>query len=114
MLGDHIANLPEASQHTLTGLDFFPHLISDPFADGLSSAFTFAIVCCIIGAIASLFTGGRKSATETAEVETRSESLGAELAAVAADASMEAPSELIDEPQINEPQINEPLSVRGR
>ncbi|MCH5642363.1 MULTISPECIES: MFS transporter [unclassified Gordonia (in: high G+C Gram-positive bacteria)] len=114
LLGDHISSLPAANQHTLTGLDFFPHLISDPFADGLTSAFTFAIVCCIIGAIASLFTGGRKSATETAEVETRSESLGAELAAVAADASMEAPSELIDEPQINEPQINEPLSVRGR
>ncbi|WOC14062.1 MFS transporter [Gordonia sp. MP11Mi] len=43
----------------LTGLDFFPHLISGPFADGLSAAFWFAVVCCVLGAIFSLFTGSR-------------------------------------------------------
>ncbi|SDU47177.1 MFS transporter [Gordonia westfalica] len=62
LLGDQLNGIPDASRETLTGLDFFPHLISSPFADGLSAAFTFAIVCCVIGAVASLFTNPRKSA----------------------------------------------------
>lgn len=98
LLGHHLTGLPPADQSTLTGLDFFPHLISDPFADGLTAAFTFAIVCCIIGAIASLFTGARRSAQVTVTVDTsQNEPLGAELAAVAASAG-ESPAELIDPP----------------
>ncbi|NMO01942.1 MFS transporter [Gordonia sp. TBRC 11910] len=93
LLGHSLHSLPAANQAHLTGLDFFPHLISAPFADGLSAAFTFAIVCCILGAVASLFTGRPKSA-EPAERH----SVGEELAAVAADATMESPGELIDEP----------------
>ena len=96
LLGHHLTGLPPADQSTLTGLDFFPHLISDPFADGLTAAFTFAIVCCVIGAIASLFTGARRSAQVTVTVDTsQNEPLGAELAAVAASAG-ESPAELID------------------
>lgn len=95
LLGPHLNSLGAASQQHLTGLDFFPHLISDPFADGLSAAFTFAIVCCLFGALASLFTG---NPTAGSEGEATQHSVGAELAAVAADASMESPSELIDEP----------------
>ncbi|MFZ2242110.1 MAG: MFS transporter [Gordonia amarae] len=68
LLGSHLHTLPQANQDTLTGLDFFPHLISDPFADGLSTTFTFAIVCCVIGAAASLFTGTRDQLVETIEV----------------------------------------------
>lgn len=109
LLGQHLGTLPAADQHTLTGLDFFPHLISSPFADGLSAAFTFAIVCCVIGAIASLFTGrrpvtaeplspnpspGPQTGNDGAEI-----SVGEELAGVAASASGEAPAELIDEPR---------------
>lgn len=98
LLGHHLTGLPPADQSTLTGLDFFPHLISDPFADGLTAAFTFAIVCCIIGAIASLFTGARRSAQVRVTVDTsQNEPLGAELAAVAASAG-ESPAELIDPP----------------
>ena len=99
LLGHHLTGLPPADQSTLTGLDFFPHLISDPFADGLTAAFTFAIVCCVIGAFASLFTGGRRSARMpvAGDAQSHDEPLGAELAAVAASAG-ESPAELIDHP----------------
>ena len=43
----------------LTGRAFFPHLISEPFANGLDAAFAFAIVACLIAAAASLMRGGR-------------------------------------------------------
>ena len=73
LLGEHLSTLPVDDQNTLVGLRFFPHLISDPFADGLTAAFTFAIVCCVIGAIASLFTGrGSDAAGEHEEVIDRS------------------------------------------
>jgi hypothetical protein len=42
----------------LTGRSFFPHLISAPFRHGLHEAFAFAIVACLIAAVAS-FSRGR-------------------------------------------------------
>ncbi|MEU1980907.1 MFS transporter [Nocardia sp. NPDC019395] len=98
--GDALHGLPQAGIDHLTGLEFFPHLISDPFSDGLSAAFTFALVCCVLGAVFSFFTDGRgkETATGSADGDEAHESVGAELAAVAAFASGEAPSELIDEP----------------
>ena len=42
----------------LTGQEFFPHLISGPFGDGLHLAFAFAALACVIGAVASWFRGG--------------------------------------------------------
>jgi thiosulfate reductase cytochrome b subunit len=42
----------------LTGRSFFPHLISAPFRDGLHEAFAFAIVACLLAAVASLMRGG--------------------------------------------------------
>ncbi|WP_036519684.1 MFS transporter [Nocardia sp. 348MFTsu5.1] len=62
LVGEHLSTLPVDDQNTLVGLKFFPHLISDPFADGLAATFTFAIVCCLIGAVASLFTGRQSDA----------------------------------------------------
>jgi EmrB/QacA subfamily drug resistance transporter len=47
------------AQAILTGQTFFPHLISSAFSDGLDTAFTFAIVACLIAAGASLLRGGR-------------------------------------------------------
>ncbi|MEP9414465.1 MULTISPECIES: MFS transporter [unclassified Gordonia (in: high G+C Gram-positive bacteria)] len=91
--GQALQGLPQASIDHLTGLEFFPHLISDPFSDGLTAAFTFALVCCLIGAVACLFTGSKTSVQES--VDEPAESLGEELAAVAADASGEAPAELV-------------------
>jgi MFS family permease len=59
LLGPHvIASLSAASRATLTGGSFFPHLISGPFKAGLDTAFTFAIIACLIAAGASLLRGG--------------------------------------------------------
>ncbi|NMD55265.1 MFS transporter [Tsukamurella conjunctivitidis] len=73
LLGPHLAQLhltAEQSQH-LTGLQFFPHLISEPFRSGLELAFTFAALVCLLGAVASLLTGGTKSeGTPDADAET--------------------------------------------
>ncbi len=54
LLGPTVHMLPAAQANFLTGRSFFPSLISGPFADGLTVAFIFAIVACVIGAIASL------------------------------------------------------------
>ncbi|MEU4310999.1 MFS transporter [Nocardia sp. NPDC024068] len=94
--GDALQGLSQSSIDHLTGLEFFPHLISDPFSDGLTAAFTFALICCVLGAIFSLFTDSGRP--EKAAGDSDRESVGEELAAVAASASGEAPSELIDEP----------------
>ena len=79
------------------GREFFPHLITAPFHDGLSVAFGFAIAANVIAAIASALTGRRATASAPAEPE----SLGYELAAVAAEGGFE-PSELVvpDVPEV--------------
>jgi hypothetical protein len=60
LLGPHVlAQLPPSHAHYLTGRGFFPELISQPFADGLSVAFDFAIAACVVAAIASMLRGGR-------------------------------------------------------
>ena len=57
-------------QHAvLTGHAFFPHLIAGPFSDGLTAAFTFAIVACLIAAAASLLRGGRYHHVDEPAVE---------------------------------------------
>ena len=53
-LGDQGADLP-----TLTSKEFFPQLISGPFHHGLVIVFRVAIAMSLIGALASLFRGGR-------------------------------------------------------
>jgi hypothetical protein len=55
------------TQAVLTGRNFFPHLISKPFSDGLDTAFGFAIVACLIAAAASLLRGGQYHHKETEE-----------------------------------------------
>ncbi|HEY1343855.1 MAG TPA: hypothetical protein VGF54_02560, partial [Streptosporangiaceae bacterium] len=41
------------------GHTFFPSLIAAPFASGLAIAFDFAIVACLVAAVASLLRGGK-------------------------------------------------------
>jgi hypothetical protein len=53
-----LAALHPHARAILTGRSFFPHLISAPFRSGLHEAFAFAIVACLIAAVASLFRGG--------------------------------------------------------
>jgi hypothetical protein len=43
----------------LAGQALFPHLIAGPFSDGLDTAFTFAIIACLVAAAASLLRGGQ-------------------------------------------------------
>jgi MFS family permease len=88
LLGPHLlANLPAGHAIYVTGRQFFPHLITGPFHDGLGVAFAFAIAASLIAAVASLLTGRRQRGVPA-------ESLGTELAAVAGDGGLE-PSELV-------------------
>ena len=60
LLGPQVlGQLPPADASYLTGREFFPQLISGPFADGLSVAFDFAIAACLIAGLASLLRGGQ-------------------------------------------------------
>jgi MFS family permease len=92
LLGSLLSHMAPAHAAYLSGREFFPHLITAPFHDGLGVAFAFAIAANVLAAVASLLTGKlRRPAKPT-------ESLGAELAAVAAEASAEEPSELVTDP----------------
>ncbi|WP_433803660.1 MFS transporter [Actinomycetospora sp. CA-084318] len=51
----------------LTGRSFFPQLISGPFADGLTFALSFAALCCVVAALASLLRGGKYAYVEPDE-----------------------------------------------
>jgi MFS family permease len=60
LLGPHVLHrLSPANAHALTGRSFFPHLISGPFHTALVYAFIFAIVACVVAAVASLMRGGK-------------------------------------------------------
>jgi MFS family permease len=59
------------SHAVLSGQAFFPHLISKPFADGLDTAFAFAVVACLVAAGASLLRGGRYEHAEAEQPERR-------------------------------------------
>jgi MFS family permease len=54
-------------QHALLlGRSFFPRLISGPFRTGLHEAFVFAIIACLVAAVASFFRGGLTPGQEAA------------------------------------------------
>jgi MFS family permease len=60
LLGPHVLHtLPPAQSTALTGRQFFPNLIASPFHTALVYAFVFAIVACMIAAVASLLRGGK-------------------------------------------------------
>jgi MFS family permease len=59
LLGHVVDKLPPSHAAYLTGHTFFPSLISAPFSSGLAIAFDFAIVACLVAAVASLLRGGR-------------------------------------------------------
>jgi hypothetical protein len=59
LLGHTLSTLPASHAAYLTGHTFFPSLISAPFQSGLDIAFDFAIVACLIAAVASLLRGKR-------------------------------------------------------
>ncbi|MEV8513552.1 MFS transporter [Dactylosporangium sp. NPDC051484] len=61
-----LSQLPPANAATLTGREFFPHLISGPFHDGLVIVFWLAIAMAVIGALASLIKPVKHHIGETA------------------------------------------------
>ncbi|HEY3685417.1 MAG TPA: MFS transporter [Streptosporangiaceae bacterium] len=91
VLGPHVlSQMPHAQVVTLTGRDFFPHLITGPFSSGLGYVFGFAIVVSVIAMVASALTGRTRPRTpDTAE------NVGEELAAVGGEAGS-GPTELVD------------------
>jgi hypothetical protein len=89
LLGPILHSLNPAHAAYLIGREFFPHLITGPFHDGLGVAFGFAIAACLIGAVASALTGKRKRSLGAKE------SVGSELAAVAAEGTGIEPSEVV-------------------
>ncbi|MFJ4667890.1 MFS transporter [Kitasatospora purpeofusca] len=65
LLGPQVlAQVPAGNAATLTGREFFPHLISGPFHDGLMVVFSLAIAMSLVAAVASLLRGrtGRAAA----------------------------------------------------
>jgi hypothetical protein len=87
LLGPLLAHLPSGHAVYVAGRQFFPHLITAPFHDGLGVAFAFAIAANVLAGIASLLTGPRPPAEVTL-------SPGAELAQGAPDAGAK-PSEVV-------------------
>jgi EmrB/QacA subfamily drug resistance transporter len=59
LLGPALSHLAPARAAYLTGHTFFPSLISSAFEHGLSIAFDFAIIACLVAAVASLLRGGK-------------------------------------------------------
>ena len=54
-----LASLPPGNAATLVGKSFFPNLVTGSFHDGLVVVFAVAIGVSLIGALASLFRGGK-------------------------------------------------------
>ena len=54
-----LSHLSATHQQYLTGRSFFPGLISGPFSHGLGVAFAFAIIACLVAALASALRGGK-------------------------------------------------------
>jgi MFS family permease len=88
LLGPLLAHLPAARAAYVTGRQFFPHLITTPFHNGLGVAFAFAIAANVLAGIASLLTGPRPPAEVVL-------SGGAELAPAAAARDGAKPGEVV-------------------
>ncbi|WP_433288063.1 MFS transporter [Pseudonocardia sp. CA-142604] len=56
-----LTSLPAANQQTLTGREFFPHLLSAPFHEGLVLVFAVSTGLAVLAAIASALRGGRQA-----------------------------------------------------
>jgi hypothetical protein len=70
-----LAGLSAADRATLSGQEFFPNLIAEPFHHGLVIVFSMAILMSLIGAVASLLRGGRYVHEDATEVPGTSEVL---------------------------------------
>jgi MFS family permease len=64
-----LAHLSSANRAALTGHSYFPKLISAPFHSGLTEAFTFAALACLVAAAASWSRGKHNAGPPVAAVE---------------------------------------------
>ena len=87
-LGPELAHLPHHTVTYLTGHQFFPSLVSHPFATGIHDAFYFAAACCLVAAVASWLRGGKYYYTET---PTEPEPISSELAVAESATGITAP-----------------------
>jgi EmrB/QacA subfamily drug resistance transporter len=55
-----LATLPTANQQLITGREFFPHLIAEPFAHGLAIVFITSAILAVFAALASLMRGSNR------------------------------------------------------
>jgi MFS family permease len=78
--------LPQQSQDVLTGKEFFPHLMTDPFHHGLVIVFTAAAIMMLVAAAASMFTSSTPVEVERAQ---RAETAETAETAVTAEAPVE-------------------------
>jgi MFS family permease len=60
-----LPSLPTANRRAITGREFFPHLISGPFHQGLTIVFAVSTALALLAALASLLRGGRDVQVET-------------------------------------------------
>ncbi len=56
--GSQLCALDATQRDTLTSKEFFPHLISQPFKDGLVIAFSASMIMCLVAAASSWLRGG--------------------------------------------------------
>ncbi|NMH96275.1 MFS transporter [Pseudonocardia acidicola] len=109
LLGGVLDKLPADQASFLTGRSFFPQLISNPFSDGLTAAFWFAVITCLVAAVASWFCVARRT---PAAAGSAPEPMGAEFAAVAGEAGL-IPSELVTAGADPRPVTALPGEVKG-
>jgi MFS family permease len=124
LLGPQVlSQLPAQNAANLTGLEFFPRLISGPFHDGLVIVFWLAIAMAVVGALASLLSGKKvptpnsgpaKPAPEGGAEEAAGEFIAheAEIKAELVDSQPFAPAAGIPEPLDPDDSDSEPGSVR--
>jgi MFS family permease len=94
LLGPLLSHLPAGHAAYLVGREFFPSLITGPFHDGIGVTFGFAILVCVLAAVASAFTGRARGGAGGTRGAGAAEPLGAELASVAGEGTFE-PVELV-------------------
>ena len=97
-----LSSLSAAHRAILTGREFFPRLLSEPFHQGLTVVFLFAAALSVLAGLASLFRGGRTlpSTVTVPDITTTAptrEAAQAPAPAVAREATEEAPEEVTEE-----------------
>jgi MFS family permease len=101
-----LSSLSAAHRAILTGREFFPRLLSEPFHQGLTVVFLFAAALSVLAGLASLFRGGRTLPSTvtvpdiTTAAPTREAAQAAAPAAAPAatrEATEEAPEEVTEE-----------------